>query len=101
MAPYTVVVSIVPFVFILSVTAIKEAVEDYIRHREDSRTNSAEYEHLEGSVFDKYTSGDIHVGDILIIRENQPFPADLLLVSSSESNGLAFIDTANLDGETK
>lgn len=92
--------TIIPFIFILSVTAIKEAYEDYLRHIEDSKTNSTTFLHLNGKEYAMYTSGDIKVGEILKIKENQPFPCDLILIGSSEENGLAFIDTANLDGET-
>jgi phospholipid-transporting ATPase len=40
------------------------------------------------------------VGDILRVTNEKPFPADIVLLSSSEPDGMCFIETANLDGET-
>lgn len=40
------------------------------------------------------------VGDIVRITNNAFFPADMVLVSSSEPQSMAFIETSNLDGET-
>lgn len=43
---------------------------------------------------------DIEVGDIIEIGLNDVIPADCLLIDSSNKNGICFIETANLDGET-
>lgn len=40
------------------------------------------------------------VGDIVKIINNAFFPADMVLMSSSEPQAMAFIETSNLDGET-
>jgi len=41
---------------------------------------------------------DVVVGDIVRVKNWQPFPSDLLLISSSAADGLCYIETSNLDG---
>ncbi|KAH7108194.1 phospholipid-translocating P-type ATPase [Auriculariales sp. MPI-PUGE-AT-0066] len=40
------------------------------------------------------------VGDIVLLREGDQVPADLLILATSDSDGLCFVETKNLDGET-
>lgn len=42
-SPYAIEVTIMPMVFILGVTMIKDGYEDLGRHKEDKITNSAKY----------------------------------------------------------
>lgn len=42
---------------------------------------------------------DVKMGDVLKVKKDESFPCDLLLVRCSAVNGVAFIDTMNLDGE--
>lgn len=39
------------------------------------------------------------IGDIVRVTQEDFFPADLILLASSTDGGIAFIETASLDGE--
>jgi phospholipid-transporting ATPase len=54
---------------------------------------------LEGQLR-KIHSKDVQVGDIVKCKKNDRFPADLVLISSSEPQGIAYIETSNVDGES-
>ncbi|CCO31753.1 phospholipid-translocating ATPase [Rhizoctonia solani AG-1 IB] len=43
---------------------------------------------------------DIRVGDLIRLESDDFIPADMILISSSEPEGLSYIETSNLDGET-
>ncbi|CAF1156451.1 unnamed protein product [Adineta ricciae] len=97
LAPVT---TILPLVFVLALTAIKDASDDIARHRSDSQVNNRETKTVVGSELVTRKWKDIKVGDIVRLENNEFVTADIVLVSTSELNGLCFIETAELDGET-
>jgi len=42
---------------------------------------------------------DLIVGDLVMVRNNESIPADIVLLVSSETSGSAYIATSSLDGE--
>lgn len=42
----------------------------------------------------------LEVGDIVLLRENDQVPADIVVLSTSDQDGTCYLETKNLDGET-
>ena len=70
---------------------MREAYEDYVRYRSDNMTNSQLVRALRNHAFEEIRADEVQVGDILLIEDGQTFPADLILISSSNPEGICFI----------
>ena len=42
----------------------------------------------------------LEVGDVVLLRDNDQIPADIVVLSTSDADGLCYVETKNLDGET-
>ena len=92
--------TIVPLFIVLLVSAGKELIEDFKRRNSDKSLNHSQAKVLRGTSFETTRWVNVAVGDIVRVESEEPFPADLVLLASSEPEGLCYIETANLDGET-
>ncbi|XP_060784080.1 probable phospholipid-transporting ATPase IA isoform X1 [Neoarius graeffei] len=92
--------TLVPLLFILVVAAVKEVIEDLKRHKADSVVNKKETHVLRNGAWEIVHWEKVVVGDVVKVNGKDYIPADTILLSSSEPQGMCYIETSNLDGET-
>ena len=99
---YGAATTLMPLMFVVGVSMVKDAFEDNKRRNQDNEENKmmckciprGQKEYLDTK------SLDVQVGCILKVVENQFFPCDMLMLTSSLPKGIAYVETKNLDGET-
>lgn len=129
-SPTTPIAQVFPLVIVVGFGFARDIYEDMKRSREDYKQNnqlcyilarkpenvdpkkkdldpvsyhmaqSMDAIGLESDIHRSIVSRDISVGDIVLVRKGQQFPCDLVLLYSSQQGGVAYVSTANLDGES-
>ena len=118
-SPLNPITSIAPLIFVLILSMVREGIEDFRRYLEDKKQNSQPVSVLPSEKVlkkvkqittqnpheqkqDKFAmikSEDLRVGQIIKISENEVFPADIILLGTSNKDLSAYIETSSLDGE--
>ncbi|XP_034149800.1 probable phospholipid-transporting ATPase IF isoform X4 [Esox lucius] len=98
--PTSPVTSGLPLFFVITVTAIKQGYEDWLRHKADNEVNGAPVFVVRSGSLVQTRSKNIRVGDIVRVAKDETFPVDLVLLSSDRIEGTCHITTTSLDGET-
>ncbi|KAL4691271.1 hypothetical protein H8959_014232 [Pygathrix nigripes] len=89
--PTSPVTSGLPLFFVITVTAIKQGYEDWLRHKADNAMNQCPVHFIQHGKL---------VGDIVMVKEDETFPCDLIFLSSNRGDGTCHVTTASLDGES-
>lgn len=89
-----------PLGFVISVTMVREAIDDFRRWQRDREVNLAKYPKLTERGRVLVTASRLQVGDVVEVGKGVRAPADLVLLRTTESSGACFVRTDQLDGET-
>ncbi|KAL9647066.1 hypothetical protein ABK040_016540 [Willaertia magna] len=111
----------IPLLLVMIVGITKEGIDDYLRYKKDLQINLERVTVFRNGKFLSIPSYQAHVGDLMIVKENEQIKADLIVIKSSnnssgnssiakgnlndseviasEENGNCWIETSALDGE--
>lgn len=94
LSPWSGVTMILPTAFVLVVSVLREGIEDFARHQSDKLSNKQSVKRvlLDGTL-EAITSGEVHVGDLLYVADDEDIPADILLLGG----GIRSDDSAKKD----
>lgn len=85
LSPTSWITTFVPLSCMLLLNGIKDGHYDWNRHRSDKRTNQKKIEVLKDGTFETLTWESVIVGDILKVKSDEEFPADMVFLCSSDS----------------
>ena len=88
--------AVVPIVIVLSVSLIREGIEDCSRAKLDKEQNSEPAEVYRDGKWENVTSGQLKMGEIVAVKQDNAFPADLVLIDSELPEGICFIETLSV-----
>ena len=80
-----------PLAFVLAVSMLREAVEDYQRYRSDKVTNKQGVNVIQYGRVVTGEAKNLKVGDLVLCQADEMFPADLILIASSDQHASCFI----------
>ncbi|XP_007947635.1 phospholipid-transporting ATPase VD [Orycteropus afer afer] len=95
-------ITMLPLVVVLTIIAIKDGLEDYRKYKIDKQINNLMtkvYSRKEKKYIDRCWK-DVTVGDFIRLSCNEVIPADMVLLFSTDPDGICHIETSGLDGES-
>ncbi|KAI7869563.1 hypothetical protein BDF14DRAFT_1782731 [Spinellus fusiger] len=108
--------TLLPICVVVFISAIKDGLEDYERHKVDTHYNSTPTHTLVGytntnyspqfittdkrGVFEPCLAKEVRVGDFILLRNGECVPADAIVLSSANASNVCYVETKDLDGET-
>uniref|UniRef100_A0A8C5RDX0 P-type ATPase N-terminal domain-containing protein n=1 Tax=Laticauda laticaudata TaxID=8630 RepID=A0A8C5RDX0_LATLA len=92
-------ITMIPLCVVLTIIAVKDGLEDYTKYKLDKKINNFLTRARSRDYIDKFWS-EVGVGDFIRLACNEEIPADMILIYSSDGDGICHIETSSLDGET-
>ena len=92
-------------IIIIIISMIKDFIEDLRRRKGDEEENDRKVTRLiasspSGTQYEEVKWREIKTGEIVIVKNKEFFPADMVMLRSSTPKNICYVETKSLDGET-
>eukprot|EP00484_Ammonia_sp_Unknown_P018282 CAMPEP_0197033670 /NCGR_PEP_ID=MMETSP1384-20130603/12014_1 /TAXON_ID=29189 /ORGANISM="Ammonia sp." /LENGTH=1280 /DNA_ID=CAMNT_0042463511 /DNA_START=76 /DNA_END=3918 /DNA_ORIENTATION=+ len=96
--------TVLPLAFVTTISMLREAFDDIHRKKRDYLINYKKYQKLsldhDRVQIEDIASCKIQLGDLIVLKEGDRVPCDMILLYTENKNGTTYIKTDQLDGET-
>lgn len=91
---------LLPLIVVLVISGLKDLLEDHKRKKSDREENNRSTLIRQNSQWTSILWKNLKVGDLCKVKKDEIFPGDIIVLFTSDENGICYIETKNLDGET-
>ena len=99
MSPLDPFSAILPTLFVIGVSVVREGFEDYSRYKMDKLLNNSRTAFYKNREWFETPWSSLRVGDVVRVKNRNVVPADMIVLRTSSRSGGCYIETASLDGE--
>lgn len=98
-SPLSSTTAIAPICIVITASLIREAIEDIVRHKYDTKLNEQPVKVYRQGMLVTSTSASLRVGEVITLIDKEQAPADVLIIDTAKPGGTCYTETATLDGE--
>lgn len=98
-SPLSPLSAVLPLIFVLSLSMIREGFEDYKRWKSDKESNSSITHVYKDNNLNKVSWGVLRPGDFVKVHVDELVPVDMVPLFCANESGISYVETSSLDGE--
>lgn len=92
--------ALAPFLMVVAIGLVLDAIEEIKRYRNDVKTNNTKVKVYKNEKLRDMEWSKVKIGNLVKVKKDENFPADMLIIYSSNKEKNFYMQTSNIDGET-
>ena len=92
--------ALAPFIIVVVIGLVLDGIEEIKRYRNDVKANNTKVKIYKNKKFRNIEWSKVKIGNLVKVKKDENFPADMLVIFSSNKEGNFYLQTSNIDGET-
>ena len=92
--------ALAPFLMVVAIGLVLDAIEEIKRYRNDVKTNNTKVKVYKNEKLRDMEWSKVKIGNLVKVKKDENFPADMIIIYSSNKEKNFYMQTSNIDGET-